>query len=60
MAINDPIIPMSVRVPRELYLKFRDKAFHQSYKHNPIMVRLMELYTEGKIEVKLIRKKMTS
>lgn len=60
MALNDPIIPMSLRVPRALYLKFRDKSFQRQYKHNPVLVCLMELWVEGKIEVVVKKNKMTS
>jgi len=60
MSINSENIQMSLRVSRDLYLQFRDKAFKKQYKHNPIIVRLMEMYVEGKIEVTLTRKRMTS
>ena len=42
MAINDPEIKISTRVPNETYIKLRDVAFRRNETHQDIVVRAIE------------------
>lgn len=49
--INDDRIRMSIRLPNELYRKFRDKAYSDWRTHNSAIEGLVELWVSGKVEL---------
>lgn len=51
MAANDDRIRMTVSAPNAVYFSFHARTSKMGQSHNRVIVRLMELYAAGKVEL---------